>query len=156
LYTTQAPSDPTSAHALLDKIEQALDDDMNTSVALAELLNVASSASTYAADAKLRPAIFARYAVALDLLGLTPDQSWLHASQAPLPGDFVARLEAALGRDGLPSGAAQEAIEVVIALRARARANRDWPESDRLRDALLACGVELKDSKDGTMWTVTG
>jgi cysteinyl-tRNA synthetase len=153
LHTTQAPSDATSAHALLDKIEQALDDDMNTSVALAELLNVASSASTYAADAKLRPAIFARYTVGLDLLGLTPDQSWLHA-QAALPDDFVARLEAALGRDGLPGGAAREAIEAVIRWRAQARANKDWSESDRLRDALLACGVELKDSKDGTMWTV--
>ena len=33
-----------------------------------------------------------------------------------------------------------------------ARAAKDWAESDRLRDELVALGVEIKDSKDGTTW----
>ena len=30
---------------------------------------------------------------------------------------------------------------------------KDFATSDRLRDALLACGVEVKDSKEGTTWS---
>lgn len=152
LHTVRPVEDGASAHSLLDAIERALEDDMNTSVALAELLNVAASASSFAADAVVRPAIFARYVDGLDLLGLTPDDSWLQV-QAALPDNFVAKLEAALGRDGLPSDP-QAAVDAVIGLRAQARAQKNWSESDRLRDGLLACGVELKDSKDGTAWIV--
>jgi cysteinyl-tRNA synthetase len=152
LHTVQPVETGTSAHSLLDAVERALEDDMNTSVALAELLNVAASASSLAADKVARPAIFARYVDGLGLLGLTPDDSWLQMNAA-LPDNFIAKLEAALGRDGL-SADPQAAIDAVIVLRAQARAEKNWSESDRLRDGLLACGVELKDSKDGTTWTV--
>jgi cysteinyl-tRNA synthetase len=46
------------------------------------------------------------------------------------------------------------AIEASIAARNAARADRNWQESDRIRDALLALGVVLKDTKDGTTWEV--
>ena len=133
--------------ALVAKIEAALDDDMNTSVALAELL----------AD---KTATLDAFAQALHLLGLDPSASWLEEPKAELPGDFVQKLVAAL--ESIPANGVdvnrspEGAIEHVIALRAQARANKDWAASDRLRDALLACGVELKDSKDGTTWTVSG
>jgi cysteinyl-tRNA synthetase len=44
------------------------------------------------------------------------------------------------------------AIEALISKRTEARARRDWKESDQIRDELLAMGVVLKDSKDGTTW----
>ena len=34
------------------------------------------------------------------------------------------------------------------------RAAKDWAASDRLRDALAAMGVALKDGKDGTSWEI--
>lgn len=37
--------------------------------------------------------------------------------------------------------------------RAKARAERQWTESDRLRDALLALGVQVSDSPSGTTWS---
>jgi cysteinyl-tRNA synthetase len=47
------------------------------------------------------------------------------------------------------------AIETLIAARRAARAEKNWAESDRARDALLAMGVAVKDNKDGTTtWTV--
>jgi cysteinyl-tRNA synthetase len=49
---------------------------------------------------------------------------------------------------------AEEAIEQLIAARSAARKEKNWAESDRLRDLLTSCGVALKDSKDGTTWTV--
>jgi cysteinyl-tRNA synthetase len=41
-------------------------------------------------------------------------------------------------------------IETLIEDRARARAARNWAESDRIRDELAAMGIALKDNKDGT------
>jgi cysteinyl-tRNA synthetase len=41
-------------------------------------------------------------------------------------------------------------IELLIQLRAEARANRDFATSDKIRDELAALGVELKDAKEGT------
>ncbi|MNU02265.1 Cysteine--tRNA ligase [compost metagenome] len=45
-------------------------------------------------------------------------------------------------------------IEEQIALRAAAKAAKNYAESDRIRAGLLAQGVELKDSAQGTTWTV--
>jgi cysteinyl-tRNA synthetase len=41
-------------------------------------------------------------------------------------------------------------INAIVAARSAARANRNWAESDRLRDQLAAVGVAIKDNKDGT------
>jgi cysteinyl-tRNA synthetase len=46
------------------------------------------------------------------------------------------------------------AIESLIAKRTEARLRKDWKESDRIRDALAAMGVVLKDTKDGTTWEI--
>ena len=39
-------------------------------------------------------------------------------------------------------------VEAMIAARIAARDARDWAESDRIRDALVAMGIQLKDGKD--------
>lgn len=41
-------------------------------------------------------------------------------------------------------------IELLIELRARARADKDFATSDKIRDELAALGVNLKDAKEGT------
>ncbi|KQP28330.1 cysteine--tRNA ligase [Methylobacterium sp. Leaf102] len=46
-------------------------------------------------------------------------------------------------------------VEALIEVRRAARAAKDWAASDRVRDALLAMGVTVKDGKDGTVWSVT-
>jgi len=43
-------------------------------------------------------------------------------------------------------------VESVVNERNKARQNKDFAESDRLRDDLLAMGVIIKDSKEGTTW----
>ena len=46
-------------------------------------------------------------------------------------------------------------VERLIAARNEARRNKDFIESDRIRDELAKMGVVLKDSKDGTTWEIT-
>jgi len=45
-------------------------------------------------------------------------------------------------------------VESLVYLREQARKQRDFAEADRLRDELLALNVTLKDSRDGTTWTM--
>ncbi len=45
-------------------------------------------------------------------------------------------------------------LEMLIAARTVARQAKNWAESDRIRDELLAMGIVLKDTKDGTTWEV--
>ncbi|MGB0274910.1 MAG: cysteine--tRNA ligase [Flavobacteriaceae bacterium] len=45
-----------------------------------------------------------------------------------------------------------KALSVLIDLREQARANKDFATADRIRDELLAKGIQLKDGKDGTTY----
>ena len=45
-------------------------------------------------------------------------------------------------------------VEVLIKLRQEARSNKDFALSDKIRDELAAVGIELKDGKDGTTFSV--
>ncbi|MFD1614943.1 cysteine--tRNA ligase [Gelatiniphilus marinus] len=46
------------------------------------------------------------------------------------------------------------AIDLLIKLRQDARANKDFAMSDKIRDELAAIGIQLKDGKDGTTFSV--
>jgi cysteinyl-tRNA synthetase len=39
-------------------------------------------------------------------------------------------------------------------LRNEARENKDWALSDKIRDELLALGIQLKDGKEGTSFSL--
>jgi len=47
-----------------------------------------------------------------------------------------------------------EAVNILIELRNQARSNKDFATSDLIRDQLQAAGIQLKDGKDGTSFTV--
>ncbi len=134
------------ANGLPSRVADLLDDDMNTSAALAEVLSFIKDAP---------PSALPEFETALWLLGIEPNDSWLVEEVTPLPEDFLERLGAELGGEVSFNGATpEEAIARVIERRASARAAKDWAASDRLRDALARCGIAIKDSKEGTTWTV--
>ncbi|UOB16542.1 cysteine--tRNA ligase [Abyssalbus ytuae] len=45
-------------------------------------------------------------------------------------------------------------IELLIKLRAEARANKDFATSDKIRDELAEIGIQLKDGKEGTTFSI--
>ena len=47
-------------------------------------------------------------------------------------------------------------IELLIQLRKEARANKDFATSDQIRDQLLDLGIQLKDGREGTTYTLVG
>ena len=57
---------------------------------------------------------------------------------------------------GTQSAAREEAfgkvVDMVLELRAKAKAAKDWATSDQIRDQLASAGFEVKDTKDGVTW----
>ncbi|MFZ9692827.1 MAG: CysS/YqeB C-terminal domain-containing protein, partial [Phycisphaerales bacterium] len=58
------------------------------------------------------------------------------------------RHEAIAADDGL-----EARVAPLLEARSEARRRRDFAESDRIRDELLAMGVEIKDGPTGTTWS---
>ncbi len=46
-------------------------------------------------------------------------------------------------------------VEMLINMRKDARDNKDWALSDKIRDELLVLGIQLKDGKEGTTFSVS-
>ena len=45
-----------------------------------------------------------------------------------------------------------QAIDLLLDLRAKAKAAKDWTTSDKIRDDLASFGFEVKDTKEGATW----
>lgn len=47
-----------------------------------------------------------------------------------------------------------ELVEFILELRREARKNKDWEFSDKVRDRLAELGIQIKDGKDKTTWSI--
>ena len=45
-----------------------------------------------------------------------------------------------------------KAVDLLLAIRQQAKANKDWATSDKIRNELTAIGFEIKDTKEGAEW----
>ena len=113
-----------------------MDDDFGTPGALAALFDLAKAINR-GRDAGLdEAALAAAQAVIAELAGV-------------LGFDLVAGHQPGSDEGG---GAVGGLIELLLELRAGARAEKRWAESDRIRDRLAELGVEVLDGKGGSEW----
>lgn len=56
------------------------------------------------------------------------------------------------GDKGSSEGLSDDEINALIAARQQARAEKNWAESDRIRDQLQEAGIILEDGAEGTTW----
>ena len=76
----------------------------------------------------------------------------INETYTALGGDVLG-LAPAADADGSGDGRREAAlIEMLIDMRAQARAERDYFRSDEIRDQLAALGIVLEDRADGTIW----
>jgi cysteinyl-tRNA synthetase len=57
--------------------------------------------------------------------------------------------QAAGGNDELVDGL----MKTILDLRKEAKINKDWPTADKIRDGLGSLNIEVKDTKDGAVWS---
>ncbi|MEK9775843.1 MAG: cysteine--tRNA ligase [Quisquiliibacterium sp.] len=121
---------------LASRFREAMDDDFNTPEALAVLFELAGELNRShqpAAELLLR-----QLAGLLGLLGKDVLQ---------------ARRSGLLGSDASAARAPDDAqIEAAIAARAAAKKAKDYAKADQIRADLLALGVALEDTPQGTVW----
>ncbi len=128
----------------LVNFDNSLCDDFNTAKAIAELhdltteVNRALDASPQLSADDISSITSARKLVSR-VLGILEDE----------PSEFLERIK----RSGIStSGLGEKEIEDLIAERNAARKARDFKKADEIRDTLLAKGIQLKDTPEGTLW----
>lgn len=134
---------PTSSTSTFDvsawrqKCYDAMNDDFNSPILIAHLFDAVKSINSIidnketitAEDKDLLSQTL--HAFAFDVLGLFKEESNTN-QQSKL----------------------DDVIQLLIQLRNEARANKDFKQSDFIRDQLAALGITLKDTKEGTTFTL--
>jgi cysteinyl-tRNA synthetase len=125
-----------AANRALEGFEAALDDDLNTSAAIAALFDFVREGNA-----------------ALDQCGGAPEAELQHARQTLARLDDVfGVLELAAREVGVVDAALAQWVEGLIAERQAARGRRDFKRADEIRKELGEGGIILEDTADGTRW----
>ncbi|TNE68563.1 MAG: cysteine--tRNA ligase [Bacteroidetes bacterium] len=123
---------------LIDEAYAGMDDDFNTAIALATLNELGSYV----------------HKLANQQLDHTEVAPWVLERLKTIFNAFIFDIfglndEADGGDDGTVDGL----MQLILDIRAAARAQKDWGTSDKIRDGLAAVGIAVKDGKEGTNWT---
>lgn len=106
----------------------AMDDDLNTADAITAIFELVSFVNTTAKDESSKEYVEECLAIFSELTGV---------------------LNIIQKKDDVD----EEKINELIEKRTAAKRNKDFAESDRIRDELKAMGIELLDTRQGTTWT---
>ncbi len=139
LNAKQTPVDETLDITLFDEYKDfvaAMDEDLNTSKALAVLFELASKAN------KDIPYAYTLLFKLASTLGFTFEKAKLSEE------DLNKKLEEISAELGEKFSSMEEIIEK----RKNARSEKNWDVADKIRIALDKAGIVLKDSKEGTVW----
>ena len=130
-------ADRTSAAvaAIREAVEEALCDDLNTPVAIAHLFDAVkliNGGNLSAADKCALQQLFE--GVVGGVLGLKDEEA---------------------GASGKAEKALEGVMSLVLESRRKAREEKNWAESDRIRDTLASFGITVKDTKEGVTWNLS-
>jgi cysteinyl-tRNA synthetase len=138
LAPAEATASNSEVRALVNAVYEALCDDLNTPIALSHIFDAIRIINT-AKDKKLtldksdyQELINLFDNIVFGVLGLRDEESE--------GGKAVQTI------DGL--------VNMVLEQRKSAKEAKDWATSDRIRDDLKALGIQIKDTKEGTEWTL--
>jgi cysteinyl-tRNA synthetase len=109
----------------VSKITNALNDDLNTPVALAELSTVESFIADFGVDEFIKNKF----------------------------DDFLVKIDDLLGLDISKQEDITSGLKEIISEREQARKNQDWQKADELRGELKKQGIDINDTSHGPIWS---
>ncbi|MDR2065608.1 MAG: cysteine--tRNA ligase [Prevotellaceae bacterium] len=115
---------------------EALNDDLNTPIAISQLFEAVKIINSVADkkekinanDIAILKKLFKN--VAVDILGLKPEQN---TNRSELLNSLV---------------------KMILDVRQQSKDRKDWATSDKIRDELVNLGIVIKDTKEGTYWEI--
>lgn len=132
------------SNAFSERLQQAetdfrarMDDDFNTPQAIAVLQELTRDVNSL---------LNSDQAIGLNTL------ADIDASYRRLAGDVLGIISDTQTSDQRDAERESALIQMLIDRRAQARVDKDYAESDRIRDELAAIGIVLEDRADGTVW----
>ena len=131
-----ATSEGINVKELRAKCYEAMNDDLNTPIVIAQLFEgariinnvIAGNATISAEDLKELKETF--HLFCFDIMGLKEEK----------------------GSSDSRENAYGKVVDMLLEQRMKAKANKDWATSDEIRNTLTALGFEVKDTKDGFEW----
>lgn len=123
-----------TAEAARSGFRVAMDDDLNTSAALAQLFELVRAINSARAAGVSGPFFQAAQETLRELAGVLG----LSLSDA--------------GESQGDSLAAKEFIDLLVSLRTELRQEKQWALADKVREGLASLSVYLEDTPDGTVW----
>lgn len=128
-------AEAAGGETFVDRFAAAMDDDFNSPEACAVLFEMIREINRLReSDVQAAAGLAAQLKALAGLLGVLQME----------PDAFLKA-----GAEGKVDAAE---VEALIAARLQARADKNWAESDRIRDQITALGVVLEDGKGGTTW----
>ena len=120
--------------AFVKQCYEALDDDLNTPILMSHVFDAVKAINSMV-DGKIKitendikKLQTCMHVMVFDILGLVDEENNDN-------GELIDKL-----------------MSLILDLRSTARMNKDWPTSDKIRDALKEANVIVKDGKEGTVW----
>jgi cysteinyl-tRNA synthetase len=130
---------PVEPGAVPAEFAEAMDDDLNTSRALAVVHETVrqGNAALAAGDSALAASAASSVRAMTGVLGVDPlDPVWASTADSGL------------------STVVDALVSLALQQREAARQRRDWAAADAVRDQLRAAGVAVEDTPDGPRWTL--
>ena len=142
ISSNQAEQEIVTDHEFIDmitkfdeKFEYAMEDDLNTPMALATIFDQIRETNKYIDNNGKSLGVKASYTSLkkklIDVIGI----------------------EIEYDNKGATNDLTEKLIELLLNLRKEARETKNFPLSDKIRDELKAIGIEIKDNKDGSTTT---
>ena len=138
------PVEDTPLETAIESFKDAMDNDLDNAGALAVLFEVIREGNRRLDSGEDAGPWVAAYDEIIGVLALAESTTALDDIS-----EGIQSLASGLGIDGV---AGEAAIDALIELRAKARADKEWAVADQIREGLTAAGIVLEDTSDGVRW----
>jgi cysteinyl-tRNA synthetase len=139
----------------VESFERGMDDDFNTSAAIASIFSLINSSNRFLEDAAKpsKEVVEKAYNTLIQLCSiLTLFKEKIDRGNEEELKRNLASLFLEFSSENAGNMTVSQMIDILLQIRERERKNRNWEVSDRIRDDLNKIGIVVEDTKKGVSW----